>query len=67
MVLKEPRSIAQERPRRVSKPPQRYGWDDENDEVHFALMASEGDPTTFNEAIGCHDRESWMNAMMEEM
>ena len=30
-------------------------------------MASEGDPTTFNEAIGCHDRESWMNAMMEEM
>ncbi|TXG72378.1 hypothetical protein EZV62_000957 [Acer yangbiense] len=39
VVLEEPRSIAQERLRRVSKPPQRYGWDDENDEVHFALMA----------------------------
>jgi hypothetical protein len=67
VVLEEPRSIAQERPRRVPKPPQRYGWDDEYDEVHFALMASEGDPTTFNEAIDCHDRESWVNAMMEEM
>ncbi|KAI9162073.1 hypothetical protein LWI28_023521 [Acer negundo] len=67
VVLEEPRFIAQERPMRVLKPPQRYGWDDENGEVHFALMASEGDPTTFNEAIGCHDRESWVKAMMEEM
>ncbi|KAK0589719.1 hypothetical protein LWI29_017740 [Acer saccharum] len=32
VVLEEPISIAQERLMRVSKPPQRYGWDDENDE-----------------------------------
>ncbi|KAI9180386.1 hypothetical protein LWI28_004275 [Acer negundo] len=39
LVIEEPRSIAQESPIRVSKPLQRYGCDDENDKVHFALMA----------------------------
>ncbi|TXG60334.1 hypothetical protein EZV62_014907 [Acer yangbiense] len=52
------------RPMRVSKP-QRYGWDDENNEAHFALMASEGDLTTFHEAIGCRDGESWVKGYDE--
>ncbi|TXG57384.1 hypothetical protein EZV62_018697 [Acer yangbiense] len=42
MVLEEHRFIAQERPRRVSKPPQMYGWDDENDERFDSYMLKIG-------------------------
>ncbi|TXG69378.1 hypothetical protein EZV62_004313 [Acer yangbiense] len=52
VVLEELRSVAQERPRRVSKPPQRYGWDDENDEVHFALIATCRDKSKIDELKG---------------
>ncbi|BFG26329.1 hypothetical protein CerSpe_126030 [Prunus speciosa] len=61
----EPSSIARSRPKRTIKPPQRFGWD--KDAVHYALNASEEEPTTFQEAVENKERESWMEAMMQEM
>ncbi|BFG24560.1 hypothetical protein CerSpe_108340 [Prunus speciosa] len=52
----EPPSIARSRPKRTIKPPQRFGW--ETDAVHYALNISEGDPTTFQEAVESAERES---------
>ena len=46
------------------KPPQRFGWDE--DEVHFALI-TRGGPTTFQEAMKNSEREGWMGATMDEM
>ncbi|CAL9005189.1 unnamed protein product, partial [Prunus brigantina] len=61
----EPSFIARSRPRRTIKQPQRFGW--EKDAVHYALNASEEEPTTFQEAVENKERESWMEAMMQEM
>ncbi|CAL9005295.1 unnamed protein product [Prunus brigantina] len=61
----EPSIIARSRPRRTIKQPQRFGW--EKDAVHYALNASEEEPTTFQEAVENKERESWMEAMMQEM
>ncbi|CAL2228538.1 unnamed protein product [Prunus armeniaca] len=64
-VQVEPSSIARFRPRRTIKPPQRFGWD--KDAVHHSLNSSEEEPTTFQEAVENKERESWMEAMMQEM
>jgi len=63
-VHEEPMSIAQTRPRRVIKPPQRLGWEDE---AFYALLTSEEDPSTFKEALESKERQEWMAAMSEEM
>ena len=59
------RSIALDKPKRERKKPEKYGFD--QDEVNYALNVSQGDPTTYQEAIASDDRESWMVAMSEEM
>lgn len=56
-------SIARDRERREIKPPSRLGWE----EVNYALISSEGDPTTYKDAINCDVKASWMGAMSEEM
>ena len=58
------RSIALDKPMRERKKPEKYGFD--QDEVNYALNVSQGDPTTYQEAIA-RDWESWMVAMSEEM
>ena len=63
-VQAEPTSISQSRPKRVIKPPQRLGWDDE---ACYALVAGGDDPSTFQEAIQSEERQGWMGAMSEEM
>ncbi|KAI9152983.1 hypothetical protein LWI28_004029 [Acer negundo] len=57
------RSIALDKPKRELKKPERYGFD--QDEVNYALNASQGDPTTYQEAIASDDQESWMVVMSE--
>ena len=59
------RSIALDKPKRERKKPEKYGFD--QDEVNYALNVSQGDLTTYQEAIASDDRESWMVAMSEEM
>ncbi|KAH0981676.1 hypothetical protein GBA52_008853 [Prunus armeniaca] len=39
----------------------------ETNALHYALNISEGDPTTFQEAVEISERESWMSAMMDKM
>ncbi|KAJ8615808.1 hypothetical protein MRB53_035180 [Persea americana] len=55
-VQQEPTSLAQGIAKRNIKPPQRFGWDE--DEVHFALITSNGDPTTLQEAMESNEREA---------
>lgn len=38
-----------------------------DDMVAYALSTTSGDPSTFQEAIGSSERDSWMEAMVEEM
>ncbi|CAL2237329.1 unnamed protein product [Prunus armeniaca] len=41
--------------------------EEETDALHYALNISEGDPTTFQEAVEISERGSWMSAMMDKM
>ncbi|XP_050121346.1 dnaJ homolog subfamily C member 7 homolog, partial [Malus sylvestris] len=47
------------------KKPDRFGFD--QDEVNYALNVSQGDPTTYREAMASDERDSWISAMTEEM
>ena len=58
------RSIATDRPRRNIRPPTKYGFEDL---VSYALITSNGDPTTFQEAVQSQEKSRWMGAMVEEM
>ena len=57
-------SIAMDRPRHTIKPPIRYGFEDL---VSYALITSNGDPTTFQEALHSQKKSRWMGVMVEEI
>ena len=62
-------SIANDKPGRDIRPPQRYG---ETDLVAYTLNVVEGidsseEPSTYTEAASCDDSSRWMIAMQEEM
>ena len=62
-------SIAKDRPRKDIKPPKRYV---EANLVVYALnvvkcIDSSEEPSTYSEAISCHDSSKWIIAMQEEM
>ena len=57
-------NIAINRSRRTIKSPTRYGFEDL---VSYALITSNGDPTTFQEAIHSQEKSRWMGAMVEEI
>ena len=57
-------NIAIDRHKRTIKPPTRYGF---KDLVSYALITSNGDPTTFQEAIHNQEKSKWMGAMVEEV
>ncbi|CAL2277303.1 unnamed protein product [Prunus armeniaca] len=59
------RCIALDKPNRNKKKPDRFGFN--QDEVNYALNISQGDPTTYREAIASDERDSWISAMTEEM
>ncbi|KAL1197961.1 Retrovirus-related Pol polyprotein from transposon TNT 1-94 [Cardamine amara subsp. amara] len=64
-----PRSIAQDRVRRVGiRPPQRYGYEDM---AGYALQVAEEvdtyEPSTYREAISGTEAERWLAAMGDEM
>ncbi|CAL2238507.1 unnamed protein product [Prunus armeniaca] len=59
------RCITLDKPNRNKKKPDRFGFD--QDEVNYALNISQGDPTTYQEAITSDERDSWISAMTEEM
>ncbi|CAL2265478.1 unnamed protein product [Prunus armeniaca] len=59
------RCIALEKPNRNKKKLDRFRFN--QDEVNYALNISQGDPTTYREAIASDERDSWINAMTEEM
>ncbi|CAL8115729.1 unnamed protein product [Prunus armeniaca] len=59
------RCIALDKPNWNKKKPDRFGFD--QDEVNYALNISEGDPSTYREAIASDERDSWISAMTEEM
>ena len=58
-VQAEPTSIAQSRSRRVIKPPQGLGWEDE---ACYTLLASGNNPSSFQEAVKSDERQKngWM-------
>ncbi|KAJ8650065.1 hypothetical protein MRB53_003088, partial [Persea americana] len=57
-VQQDPTSLAQGRAKRNIRPPQRFGYDE--DEVHFALITGSGDPTILQEAMKSSEKKSWM-------
>ncbi|CAL2271855.1 unnamed protein product [Prunus armeniaca] len=57
--------IALDKPNRNKKKLDRFGLN--QDEVNYALNISQGDPTTYREAIASDGRDSWISAMTEEM
>ena len=57
-------SITRDRSRIVIKTLSRFGWEYE---VNYALITSEGDPTSYKEAINVNDKDSWICAMADEM
>jgi hypothetical protein len=57
-------SIATDRPRCTIRPPIRYGFEDM---VSYALVISNEDPTTFQEAVNSQEKSKWMGAMAEEI
>ncbi|KAI5338280.1 hypothetical protein L3X38_017551 [Prunus dulcis] len=59
------RCIALDKPNRNKKKPDRFGV--AQDEVHYALNISQGDPITYREAIASDERDSWISAMTEEI
>ena len=52
------------RPKRVTRPPVRFGFDEM---VNYALVIGEDDPSNFQEAIQSQEKEEWVGAMAEEM
>ena len=60
------RSIALDKPKRNRKPIQRFGFEPEED-VSRALSISQGDPTTYEDAIESVESAGWIGAMTEEM
>ncbi|CAL9023524.1 unnamed protein product [Prunus brigantina] len=59
------RCIALDKPNRIKKKPNRFRFN--QDEVNYALNISQGDPTTYREAISSDERDSWISARTEEM
>jgi hypothetical protein len=57
-------SIATDRPRPTIRPPIRYDFEDM---VSYALVISNEDPTTFQEAVNSQEKSKWMGAVAEEM
>jgi hypothetical protein len=45
-------------------PPTRYGFEDM---TSYALVISNGDPTTFEEVVNSQEKSRWVGAMAEEM
>ena len=61
---KEHHSIAMGRPKCTIRSPTRYDFEDL---VSYALVTNSGDPTTFQEAMECQEKDRWMGTMMEEI
>ncbi|TQD95075.1 hypothetical protein C1H46_019343 [Malus baccata] len=59
------RCIALDKPNWNKKKPDRFGFD--QNKVNYALNISQGDLTTYREAIASDERDSWISAMTEEM
>ena len=59
-----PLGVALYKPQRTIRRSVRYDIDEM---VSYALITINGDPDTFVEAMESLNRESWMQAMMEEM
>ena len=57
-------SFVSGRPKRVTRPPVRFGFDEM---VNYALVIGEDDPSNFQEAIQSQEKEGWVGAMAEEM
>jgi hypothetical protein len=62
--IEQHHNIATDRPRRTIGPPIRYNFEDM---VSYALVISNGDPTTFQEEVNSQEKSKWMGAMAEEM
>lgn len=62
--LQQQESLAMGRPKRIIKPPERYGY---KDMVAYALTVIGEDPSTFQEVVDNPKRDRWMEAMVEEM
>ena len=48
---------------RVSVPPIRYGWED--DQISFALVTEAEDPSSYKEAIKADYRDKWAITMKQ--
>ena len=57
-------SVAMDRPRRIIKPPIRYGFEDL---VSYALITSSRDSTTFQEAKHSQEKSRWVGVVVEEI
>jgi hypothetical protein len=62
--VKEHHTIATNRPRCTIRPSTRYGF---KDMISYALVISNGDTTTFQEAVNSQEKSRWVAAMAEEM
>lgn len=60
----EHHSVLTSRPKRIIKPPARYGFEDT---VSYALIFSSQEPTIFQETISSPKMDKWMEVMMEEI
>lgn len=56
-------SLASRRPKRATKAPMRFGFEDM---ANYALMVEMDDPTSYREAINSDKREEWIGSMTEE-
>ena len=72
-IERDGEQATQEQPRplrrssRTVVPPSRYGWEDEDDHVSYALFTEVGDPCSYREAIEADDSDRWMTAIQQEM
>ena len=57
-------STKSDRPKRNKRPSIKYGFEDF---VFYALLTSNEDPSTFQEAIDSSKNDKWMEAMVEEI
>ena len=62
--IEQHHSIVTDRPRRTIRPPTRYGFEDM---ISYALVISNDDPTTFQEAVNRQEKRKWIGAMAKEM
>ncbi len=58
------RGVAPHKQKRIIFKPVRYGTDET---ISYALITANGDLEIFEDAIESSERESWIQAMMEEM